>query len=280
VKHSVRKLENFLFRRRTPVLAVLLLLTVVMGYFAVQLRMDAGFEKQMPIGHEYIKTFKQYREQLFGANRLTVVVKARKGTIWNKEALTRLYQVTQAVTFLPNGDRLGVQSLWTPNSFVNEITEEGFRAQPIIPGTVTVDALTDNVIANTRRSTSQGGYVGTLVSTDQTSAMITADISEIGAQGEKLDDVAYNHLLESKLRKPFEDKDFQIQIIGFAKQIGDIADGASAVLEFCAIAVLLTALAVYWFCRSVPLTILPGLCDRRFAWCPANQLHRAPPGAR
>ena len=253
----VEKLERFFFGQRRAVLTVLGILTIAMGYFGLQLKMEAGFEKQMPIGHEYIKTFEQYRDQLFGANRLTVVVKSRNGTIWNKAALARLYEVTQAVTFLPNIDRLGVQSLWTPNSFVNEITEEGFRAEPVIPGTVTVDALTPEAIANIQRATSQGGYIGTLVGRDQSSAMITAEIGEIDAEGRHLDYVAYNRLLEEKLRQPFEDGDYEIQIIGFAKQIGDIADGAANVLEFCIVALLLTALAVYWYCHSVRLTVLP-----------------------
>ena len=121
-------LERAAFEKRLLVLAVLLGFTGVMAVFAVQLRMDAGFDKQMPSGHEYIETFQKYRGQLFGANRLTVAVKARHGTIWTKEGLTRLYQVTQAVIYLPGVDRLGVQSLWTPNSFVNEITADGFRA--------------------------------------------------------------------------------------------------------------------------------------------------------
>ena len=261
MKQIVLKLEKFLFAYRTPVLLSFFVLTVLMAWFGVQLRMEAGFEKQMPVGHEYITTFKQYREQLFGANRLTVVVKARHGTIWNKKALDRLYNVTQAVTFLPNVERLGVQSLWTPNSFVNEITEEGFLAQPLIPGTVTVDGLTDDVIGGISRATSQGGYVGTLVSRDQTSAMITADISELNERGEKLNYVAYNDLLEKNIRAAFEDQDFEIQIIGFAKQIGDIAKGASAVFVFCGIAMLLTVLAVYWFCRSWRLTFLPIICS-------------------
>lgn len=109
----VQKLERFLFGQRSLVLIVLGILTIVMGYFGLQLRMEAGYEKQMPIGHEYVRTFEQYRDQLFGANRLTVVVKSRKGTIWNQAALKRLYEVTQAVIFLPNIDRLGVQSLYT-----------------------------------------------------------------------------------------------------------------------------------------------------------------------
>ncbi len=256
----ISRLTNLVFRLRKPILAVLLVFTVVMGFFALKLRMEAGFEKQMPIGHEYIQTFQKYRADLLGANRLNIVVKARKGTIWNKEALTRLYEVTQAVMFLPNVSRLGVQSLWTPNSFVNEITEEGFRADPLIPGTVTPGQLNAETIASIQRAASQGGFVGTLVGRDQSSAMITAELNEFDAEGVKLDYVAYNAVLEEKIRK-FEDPNFDIQIIGFAKQMGDIADGAKGVLVFCLVALLLTALAVYWYCHSIRFTLLPVFCS-------------------
>ncbi|WP_211460921.1 efflux RND transporter permease subunit [Collimonas silvisoli] len=261
LNRTIQSLEHWLFSRRMLVLGALGALTAVMAFFALQLRMDAGFEKQIPIGHEYVQTFQQYRADLFGANRLTVVVKARHGTIWTKEGLARLYNVTQAAAYLPNVDRLGVQSLWTPNSFINEITEEGFRSQPIIPGTVTPDSLNPEDIARIKQSTAEGGFVGSLVSRDQSSAMITAEIGETGADGKKIDYIQYNQLLEEKLRKPYEDAGFEIQIIGFAKQIGDIADGAKAVLVFCAIALLLTALSVYWYCHSLRFTVLPIVCS-------------------
>ncbi|WP_321845044.1 efflux RND transporter permease subunit [Paraburkholderia bannensis] len=257
----VKTLERFFFAHRAAVLVSIGLFTAVMAFFAVQLRMDAGFEKQMPIGHEYIQTFQKYRSDLLGANRITVVVRARKGSIWTKEGLTRLYKVTQAVTYLPNVDRIGVQSLWTPNAYVNEITDEGFRAEPIISGTITPDQLTPNVVAKIRRSTTLGGYIGTLVSHNEDSAMITAELNERDRNGKVLDYVAFNHLLEAQIRKPFEDAGYEIQIIGFAKQIGDIADGATAVLGFCGIALLLTALAVYWYCHSVRFTVLLISCS-------------------
>ncbi len=256
----LRWLEDLCFRFRHSILVLLALFTALMGYYALQLRMDAGFEKQMPIGHEYIQTFNQYRDDVLGANRLNIVVKAREGSIWTPAGLERLYEVTQAVSFLPNIDRLGVQSLWTPNSFVNEITEEGFRADPLISGTITPPDLNAEIIAGIQRAASQGGFVGTLVSRDQSSAMIVAELHEADRDGQALDYVAYNHLLE-ELRAKFEDAQFEIQIIGFAKQIGDIADGASAVLEFCLIALVLTALAVYWYCHSVRFTLLPIVCS-------------------
>ena len=256
------KLENILFEHRLPVLLALLAFTAIMAVFGLRLRMDAGFDKQMPIGHEYIETFEKYRSQLFGANRLTIAVKARQGTIWTKDALSRLYAVTQAVVSdLPNVDRLGVQSLWTPNAYVLTITAEGFRAEQLIPGTVSPDAVTPALIADIERNTVDGGFIGTLVSRDQTSALITAELAERDKDGKKLDYIAYNRVLEEKIRKRFEDDKYEIQIIGFAKQIGDIADGASAVLKFCALALLTTALAVYWYCRSLRFTILPVVCS-------------------
>jgi predicted RND superfamily exporter protein len=258
---AVARLEAVFFRHRVITLGVIGVFTVVMAWFAVQLRMDAGFEKQLPVGHEYVATFEQYKDELFGANRLTIVVRARQGTIWTADGLARLYQVTQAVQALPSLDRLGVQSLWTPNSFVNEITEEGFRAEPLIDGTVTPEALTPAVIAKIRDAATRGGFIGTLVARDETSAMITADLYERDREGQKLDYIAYNRLLEEKLRKPFEGAGFEVQLIGFAKQIGDIADGASSVLVFCAIALLLTAVAVYWYSHSVRFTLLPIACS-------------------
>ena len=91
--------------------------------------------------------------------------------------------------------------------------------------------------------------------------MITVELNEYDSQGAHLDYVTFNHRLEKEIRQRFEDGDFEIQIIGFAKQIGDIADGASAVLEFCLLALLLTAGAVYWYCHSLRFTLLALVCS-------------------
>ncbi|HEV3018914.1 MAG TPA: RND family transporter, partial [Burkholderiaceae bacterium] len=236
---ALAALERFAFGQRVLVLAVLGAFTLVMGFFALKLRMEAGFEKQMPIGHEYIKTFQQYRNQLFGANRLTFAVRSIDGKIWTKEGLTRLYDVTQAVMSMPNVDRLGVQSLWTSNSWVMEITPEGFRNEQLIPNTVEPGALTPERIEKIKQTTTRGGFDGVLVGRDQSSALITVELNEYDRNGVKLDYIAYNRLLNERIRAKFEDAHFRIEIIGFAKQIGEIADGAQAVLVFCGVALLL-----------------------------------------
>jgi len=258
---ALAALERFVFGRRVLVLAVLAVFTLVMGFFALKLRMEAGFEKQLPIGHEYVKTFEQYRNQLFGANRLTIAVRAIDGNIWTREGLTRLYDVTQAMSSMPNVDRAGVQSLWTSNSWVMEITPEGFRNEQLIPNTVLPDALTPERIEKIKQTTTRGGFDGVLVARNRSSALITAELNEYDRDGVKVDYIAYNRLLNERIRAKYEDAHFRIEIIGFAKQIGEIADGAQAVLAFCGVALLLVAAAVYWYCRSVRFTVLPIVCS-------------------
>lgn len=258
----VRRLEEFLFRRRGAVLAVFALLTVLMGWEASKLRISAGFDKLLPSGHEYIKTFDDYRGQLHDANGIAVVVHPRHGDIWNTAALKSLNEVTEALKFLPGINRGSVTSLWTPNIFVTQITEDGFKSDLLIPGTVTPDALTPEVIGQIRDRVIEGGYIGKLVAKDGSGALIAAEVMDPDPHsGEPLDYIAFGHSLESEIRGKFENQDVEIQVIGFAKEVSDIADGAQGVLVFCGIALLLTILAVYWYCRSWTLTFQKIVCS-------------------
>ncbi len=58
----------------------------------------------------------------------------------------------------------------------------------------------------------------------------------------------------NQIREKYEDENHTIRIIGFAKLIGDIADGAQTVVMFFFVAFVLTALAVYLYSRSIMLT--------------------------
>lgn len=258
----VKRLENFFFRYRAATLLVLLALTIGMGVLASRLHMSAGFDKQLPVGHEYTDTFFKYRTQLFGSNRIMVVVRARDGNIWTPASLKKLHEATEAVLYLPGVDRRSVQSLWTPNIRVYELTEEGFQAEDVIDGTVTPDALNAEKITVIRDRAARGGYTGSLVANDGSAAMIMADLlEEDPVTHQQLDYLALADKLEKDIRGKLETSEHEIEIVGFAKQIGDIADGAKGVAGFFALATLLTALAVYWYCRSLLLTLLPIACS-------------------
>lgn len=258
----VRRLEEFLFAHRGVVLGVFAALTVFMAWEGSHLRISAGFDKMLPSGHEYIKTFDDYRDQLQDANSIAIVVHPRHGDVWNAPTLKTLLDVTQAITFLPGVNRGSVTSLWTPNIFVTEITEEGFKADPLISGTITPDALTPEVISQIRGRVVEGGYMGKLVARDGSAVLIAASLQDPDPHtGQPLDYIALGHDLEKQIRGKFENADVEIEIIGFAKAVADIADGASGVLMFCGVALLLTILAVYWYCRSWVLTFQKIICS-------------------
>ena len=262
VSGAVERIERALFAHRALALGTLVAFTLVMGVFAAQLRMSAGFDKQLPQRHEYIKTFQQYRDQVFGANRIVVVVHATQGDMWNAPFLRKLNEVTQAVMFLPGVDRRTVSSLWTPTTRVLEITEEGFEAEDVIGGNITPEELTPEKIAKIRKNAIVGGYIGQLVANDNSGAMVVADLLDTDpATKQKLDYLDLARRLERDVRQKLETPNFEIQIIGFAKQIGDIADGAGSVARFFLLAFLLTAVAVYLYSRSIVLTVLPLLCS-------------------
>ncbi len=274
----VEKLEDIVFRSRALILAVFAAFTLYSGYYATQLKMTAGFEKQLPAGHEYIQTFQEYRDRLFGSNRIIVVLKMREGDIWNKDFFSEYKDLTDALFYMPGVARHTLTSLWTPNSRYFEITEDGFVADDVIPGTITIDNIDDQCVSRLKTASLattcepaldiisnnvvRGGFVGRLVANDFSGAMVRAELLEMDVKtGEPLDYFDLASKLETEIRDKFEDETYQVQIIGFAKLIGDIADGAGTVVQFFIVAFLLTILSVYVYARSIVLTFLPLFCS-------------------
>ena len=274
----VEKLEDVVFRSRALILAVFAAFTLYSGYYATQLKMTAGFEKQLPAGHEYIQTFQEYRDRLFGSNRIIVVLNMREGDIWNKDFFAKYKDLTDALFYMPGVARHTLTSLWTPNSRYFEITEDGFVADDVIPGTITIDNIDDQCVSRLKTASLattcepaldiisnnvvRGGFVGRLVANDFSGAMVRAELLDMDVKtGERLDYFDLAAKLESEIRGKFEDETYEVQIIGFAKLIGDIADGAGTVVQFFIVAFILTILSVYVYARSIVLTFLPLFCS-------------------
>jgi predicted RND superfamily exporter protein len=107
----------------------------------------------------------------------------------------------------------------------------------------------------------KSGEVGRLVSEDFSGAMVWANLLEENPQtGEKLDYREVAAQLED-IRTRFEGDDFTVHIIGFAKIVGDISDGAQSVLWFFLIALIVTAILLLIYTHSFWLTLLPLLCS-------------------
>ncbi|MEQ9196257.1 MAG: efflux RND transporter permease subunit [Parvibaculum sp.] len=251
----IKFLENVVFRLRAIILLGLLAFTIATAFYAFQLRMTAGFDKQLPVGHEYIQTFTEYREQLFGSNRIIVALEPNEGDVWTREFFKVYKDLTDDIFFLPGVSRHTVTSLWTPNTRYIEITEDGISADDVISGRVTADSMTPQNLQKIQSNVIRGGFVGRLVADDFSSAMVVAELQDYDpSTGERLDYFDLAAKLEKQIRDKYENEDYTVRIIGFAKLVGDIADSAETVVYFFALAFALTALALYLYARSIVLT--------------------------
>lgn len=252
-------LEEGVFAHRRLILWLFAAITLALAYPASQLRMDAGFQKHLPLSHPYIQTYLKYQQEFGGANRLLVAVRAKEGTIFTPEFFDLLARVTDEVFFLPGVDRSTVRSIFTPNVRFIETVEGGLAGGNVVPADF---RPTPKHIDQVRENILKAGIVGRLVANDFTTAMVSAELVEIDpATGRSLDYLQVAHLLEEKIRGKYADEHVDIHILGFAKLIGDIVDGAFGVILFFGVAFVIITALVYLFTHLAKLTVLPLLCS-------------------
>ncbi|MCU7554165.1 MMPL family transporter [Alteromonas sp. ASW11-19] len=253
-------IEKIIFSNRKVVVALFALATIFLGFQASQMRLDAGFEKNIPLNHEYMQTYMEHRKDFGGANNILVSVCDKNGNIYNQNFFDTLKNVHDQLFFINGVDRSLVISLFSPSTRFTEIVEGGFAGGPVIPADF--DSSNPRALDLVAANVEKANIVGRQVSSDYSCAMVTAQLLDLNPQtGEPLDTLAFAGELEKQLRDQYESDDISIHIIGFAKMIGDVADGAKDVVLFFAIAIAITGIMVFFFCRSLMLTVLPLLCS-------------------
>ena len=252
-------LEAFVFGKRPLLLAIFLVITLLMGFSLSNLRIDAGFAKLLPLEHEYMQTYIEHGQEFGGANRVMIALMVKEGDIFTADFFTTLEQATDDVFFIPGVDRSQVSSLFTPNVRYTEVVEDGIAGGNVVPANFTPTA---EGLERVRENILKAGIVGRLVATDFSGAMISAELLEIDpGSGERLDFIHVSHLLEEKIRDQYQSDQIDVHIIGFAKVVGDIADGAQRVVLFFLIAFLITTVLVFLYTRSIILTLIPLACS-------------------
>jgi len=258
------RLEPHVFGHRTLIIALFAVLTVVFGVIAAKgLRLDTNFNKQLPLGHEYIQTYLDHKAEFGGANRLLIAIVARDGNMFTPEFFAALKLATDEVFFIPGVDRARVQSLWTPNVRYTEVVEGGIEAGDVIPPDFQPDA---EGLARVKENILKAGIVGRLVANDFSGALVNAQLLDADPEtGQPVDYIAISTALEQKVRERIQganlevtvDMPVSVHMIGFAKVIGDVADGAMAVVIFAIATVALTLLFVWVYIQSFRIALVP-----------------------
>src|SRR5262245_44506618 len=258
-RKSGSRLERLVFNNRLLVIVLCVLVTLVLGWQATRLTLNAAFEKTIPQNQPYIKNFLEHRNDLKGlGNAVRVVVENRSGDIFGPAYLQALKQINDELFLTPGVDRANVKSLWMPVVRWNEVTEEGFAGGPVMPdnysgSTKDIDQLRQNI--------ARAQLLGSLVGNDYKSSMVFVTLLDKDVRtGAALNYSDLSKRLED-IRAKYAKNGIEIRIVGFAKVVGDLLDGLTQMLGYFAVAAAIAAAILYGWTRCVRSTALVLACS-------------------
>nr|MDT0250138.1 MMPL family transporter [Endozoicomonas sp.] len=249
-------MERMIFNNRLRVCLFFLLVSLFLTFKLVTgLKVDASFQKMVPLQHPFIQNMIRHMEDGGSSgNTIRIAVSARDGDIFSAEYMELLKQINDDVFYLPGVDRANMKSIWTPKVRWIEVTEEGFAGGPVIPeyydeSQASLDLLRENIL--------KSGQVGQIVANDFRSSIVSAPLFEKNPEtGENLDYQTLSDQLE-ELRSKYAEKGVDLHITGIAKVFGDLFEGVKAIIWFFIIAIGVTSLLLFLYSRCWKSTIIP-----------------------
>jgi len=249
----IQRVSGVIFGHRRLWLVAFAVVTALFAASASRLAVDAGFNKMVPLKHPYMQVYRDYEKVFGSANRIVIALAQKDGDIYDKEYMQKLKALTSDVFLLNGVDRPSVKSLFTPNTRFIEVIEEGFSGGNVIPAGF---QGTDADLKTVRNNVSKSSEVGRTVATDFSAALVSAGLLEIDPQtAKRLNYFEVASKLE-ELRAKYSSDRHTVHIIGFAKAIGDIRDGARGVVTFFGVAFVITLVLMFWFVKDVKLTLV------------------------
>ncbi|MHC8332596.1 efflux RND transporter permease subunit [Pseudomonas sp. LB3P25] len=251
--------ERLLFNHRRIILGICVLLSLVFGYQALSLKLNAAFEKMIPTDHPYVQNYLKNRGQLGeGGNTLRIAIEARQDGIFDAAYLETVKKINDEVFLLPGVDRSYMKSLWTPATRWIGVTEEGFDGGPVIPDNYDGSA---GSLEQVRQNVERSGEVGRLVASNFKSSIVLLPLQDITSDdGKPLDYNALSSQLE-QIRAKYETDNIKIHITGFAKVVGDLIDGMRQMQLFFAATLVICGIVLFWYTRCIRSTLLVLLCS-------------------
>ena len=321
----VNRCSELLLGWRRPLSALFTVVTLLFVWSATHVRLDPGFLKLIPIKHPYMQTMMEYMKDFSGANTMLVNLRWKgEGDIYNPEFMEAMRKANDDVFFIPGINRVLVSSIYTPNTYYIEITEDGFKGEPVVPAKFSGQP---EELDRVRHNVKLSGQIGLLVSNDAKSALIRANLQDYDPDKpqdqqrvdywevqSKLEDIRgrfenpkkYVYRLKAdqpplkagdvvaegyvdhgvlKLMQTFKaqytpegadapqlipvsgsdvdvevvdnpdyNPNIEVNIIGFARLLGDVIKGLLGVFGFFALAFLITVALLYGYSRSWKLT--------------------------
>lgn len=247
-------LERLLFNHRPVILLACLAITLFLGFEALHTKLNASFEKMIPVHQPFIVNFLNHYDDLQSqGNAIRIVVEADHGSIIDPHYLEVLQHISDEVYLLPGVDRPNMTSLWTPSVRWLAVTPDGLNSGPVIDSTYDGSPAQ---LAIVRQNIEETGQIGELVSADFKSSMIYVPLLEMDNMTGR--PISYGQLARqmNAMRIKYAAQGVTLHIIGFAMVEGDMINGIYKILGFFAISIIIATGMLFWFTRCLRSTLL------------------------
>src|SRR6266542_2741156 len=99
-KAALYRLGQWLIDHRKPVAAVAYSFTAVMLFFAFKMEMFTEFGDLLSYRHPFVQVHTKFANQFGGANNITIMIEVKDGTIFSKDALTKIFKMPHIIEVL------------------------------------------------------------------------------------------------------------------------------------------------------------------------------------
>lgn len=261
-----KKMERLIFNNRPLWLVIIAALTCYFAFEMTRIKIDARFEKMLPMQHEYLQNmFSRLDDLTQKGLSFKIAIENTQGDIFDKEYLQVVQNVHDKV-FNTNGvDRTAMRSMWAPSVRWQAVTPQGFEGDRLIPGEYDGSAESlERVRINVLRSTEIGrlisdNFKSSIVETYVFSTYPSDDTERGHVAGETIDFKDMGEILEemrSEINTKYNGK-YKVYIIGEPKMIGDFIEGSSEIVKFGGIAMLITIILLYMYARCWRAALMP-----------------------
>ncbi|NMT62706.1 efflux RND transporter permease subunit [Marinobacter orientalis] len=169
----IKRLSGFLIQWRVAVVALLAVVTVVLGYFALGLEVKTTFSDLQPANHPYVQINEKYKTTFGGANVVTLMVQVDKGDIFRRDILEIVQRITKDLQYIDAVNQFQITSLASKKIKNVQASTEGIESLPLmwpdLPSSdQEIEVLREAAISNPM-------VYGQYVSKDLSAALITVD---------------------------------------------------------------------------------------------------------
>lgn len=230
-------LGDKLIEHRHLITLLVLIVTGVFAYLSFQLKLVTSFQDLLPQNHPYIKIHNRFAPTFGGANNIMVMLEVKEGTIFNKETLGKIWDMTQGMDQVYGVNHDQIESIAHRTVRYLKVAAGGtMNAKPVMIEPTKDD---EEAVAIRRIVHNAENIYGLLVSLDDKAAIIRANFIE-----GRLD---YRRIFEEVNRlvvDPYRDANTEIYVAGEPRLYGWVYSHAGDVFW-----ILVVTYCIEWILR-------------------------------